>query len=69
MVGSGVALGFLGGVFWVVMEPTEDISSSASSSFEERPVASGSGSKSVHDKDGFSGDTELVATTSRSLCS
>ncbi len=39
-----MALGFLGGVFWVVMEPIEDISSGASSSFEERPVASGFGS-------------------------
>ena len=53
----------------MVLEPTEDISSSASSSFEERPVASGSRSKSVHDRDGFSSDTKLVATTSRSHCS
>uniref|UniRef100_A0A2N9HFM4 Uncharacterized protein n=1 Tax=Fagus sylvatica TaxID=28930 RepID=A0A2N9HFM4_FAGSY len=51
------------------MESTEDISSSVSSSFEERPAASGSRFESVDDEDRLSRDMESVATTSESLYS
>ena len=53
----------------MVMESTEDTSSGASSSFKERPTASGSRSESVEDKDGLFGDMESVVTTFESLCS
>ena len=52
----------------MVIESIEDTSSGASSSFEERPAASGSRSKCFEDKDRLSRDMELMVTTSESLC-
>ncbi len=46
------------------MESTEDISSGASSSFEERLAVSGSRSECFEDEVELFGDMESVATTS-----
>jgi hypothetical protein len=49
----------------VFIELIKNISFGASSLYEEKPMANGSGSEVFDDGDGFSGDTESVATVSR----